>query len=114
MKQRLVVMNGQKLVQNEGAGEWVTGKVEKAGSIRPGLYNLYLAHEADRGTVHEGLILYADNGHVFQQAGKTLVKHPVNAFDTLPETGKLTQIKYAEGKAQAVVAVQRRGRGMAR
>lgn len=114
MKQRLVVMNGQKLVQNEGVGEWITAKVEKAGLIRPGLYNLYLASEADHGKVHEGLILYADTNHVFQQAGKILVKHAINAFETVPETGKLMQIRYAEAKAQVIVAVQKRGRGVAR
>ena len=107
-------MNGQKLLQNEGAGEWVTVKVEKAGSLRPGLYNLYLAATADLGKVHEGTILYADGDHVFQQAGRTLIKHPLKMFETLPETGKLTQINYLAGKAEVVVAAVRRGRGITR
>ena len=114
MKQRLVVMNGQKLVQNEGTGEWVTAKVEKAGALRPGLYNLYMAALADSGKVHEGIILHADDDHVFQQAGKALIKHPLNMFQTVPEAGKLTQIRYDGGTALAVVAALRRGRGISR
>ena len=41
MKQRLLVMNGQKLVQSEQGGQWVTSKVEKAGAIKPGLYCVF-------------------------------------------------------------------------
>jgi hypothetical protein len=47
MKQRLLVMNGQKLLQSEHAGQWQVDKVEKAGVIRPGIYNIYLATPAD-------------------------------------------------------------------
>lgn len=114
MKQRLIVMNGQKLLQNEGAGEWVTTKVDKAGALRPGLYNLYAAATADPHKVHEGIILYADGDHVFQQAGNTVIKHPLDTFETVPEPGKLTQIQYVAGKAEVVIAAARRGRGISR
>lgn len=36
MKQRLLVMNGQRLVQNEQEGQWVTNKVDKAGGDQAG------------------------------------------------------------------------------
>jgi hypothetical protein len=41
MKQRLLVMNGQKIVQHEQEGRWLNDKVEKAGLVKPGIYNLY-------------------------------------------------------------------------
>jgi hypothetical protein len=33
MKQRLLVMNGQRLVQIEKEGQWATDKVDKAGPV---------------------------------------------------------------------------------
>ena len=47
MKQRLLVMNGQKIVQSEQAGAWINQKVDKAGALNPGIYNLYMAQVAD-------------------------------------------------------------------
>ena len=41
-------MNGQKLVQNDFTGEWKTEKVSKAEGIKPGVYNLYNAVDADK------------------------------------------------------------------
>ena len=39
MKQRLLVMNGQKILQHEQEGRWQNDKVEKAGLVKPGIYN---------------------------------------------------------------------------
>ena len=41
-------MNGQKLFQNDSTGEWKTEKVSKAQGIKPGIYNLYNAIDADK------------------------------------------------------------------
>ena len=54
MKQRLLVMNGQKIVQHEQEGRWQNDKVEKAGPVKPGIYNLYLASQPDKTKTHDG------------------------------------------------------------
>ncbi len=99
MKQRLLVMNGQRLVQSEQEGQWNTDKVEKAGTIRPGIYNIHLASQADKAKTHDGVILYADRDYVYQQAGKNFVRHDRADFDKLPEIGSNSSIKYDDGKA---------------
>ena len=36
MKERLLVMNGQRIVQAEKDGAWTNQKVDKAGALKPG------------------------------------------------------------------------------
>ena len=73
MKQRLLVMNGQRLVQSEQGGQWNTDKVEKAGTIKPGIYNIHLSAQADKAKTQDGVIVYADQDHIYQQVGKSLI-----------------------------------------
>src|SRR6478735_10597043 len=99
MKQRLLVMNGQKLLQTEHAGEWQVDKVEKAGTIRPGIYNLYLSTTADQAGVHVGVVLHADSQFVYQQVGKTFVRHERTRFDQVPTLGAHVSIRYQHNQA---------------
>jgi cell filamentation protein len=100
MKQRLLVMNGQCLVQVDRDGQWATEKVEKAAGIRPGIYNIYLAVDADKAKKHEGAILYLDQGGAYQQVGKSFVKHLLTDFDKVPDAGINASISYVGGVAQ--------------
>lgn len=100
MKQRLLVMNGQRLVQVEKEGQWATDKVEKAGPVKPGIYNIHLAIQADKTKTHEGTIVHQDRTHVYQQIGKSFVKHALSDFDKVPGIGSNSSIKYAHGAAQ--------------
>lgn len=99
MKRRLLVMNGQCLVQNEQGGQWKTLKVEKAGTIRPGIYNIHLSTNVDKTTANEGVILHSDKDSVYQMVGKNFVQHAVSDFDKVPEIGSNSTIKYENGKA---------------
>jgi hypothetical protein len=54
MKQRLLVMNGQRIVQSEQGGAWTIEKVDKAGAIKPGIYNLHTALPADKSQRYVG------------------------------------------------------------
>lgn len=101
MKQRLLVMNGQRLVQTEKEGQWATDKVEKAGPVKPGIYNIHLAVEADKAKTHEGMIVHHDRTHIYQQTGKSFVKHALSDFDKVPEIGSNSSIKYEQGAAQS-------------
>ena len=73
MKQRLLVMKEQKFVPTEQAGQWATIKVEKAGGVKPGIYNIHLSVPADRSKSHNGLVLHADADHVYQQVTKSVI-----------------------------------------
>jgi hypothetical protein len=101
MKQRIVVMNGQRLVQNEYDNQWVTTKVSKAGQIPPGIYNLSGATPASKDKTYQGVILHADQEHVYQQVGKACVRHSTQDFSKPPVIGTQAAVQYDEGRAAA-------------
>ena len=103
MKQRLLVMNGQRVVQIEQGGKWETNKVEKAGTLRAGLYNIHQSTQANKTQTYEGLVLHANKDTVYQQIGKTFVKHSTGDFEKIPEIGSNASIKYLVNTGTAVV-----------
>jgi len=106
MKQRLIVMNGQRIVESEQAeGNWHIDKVDKAHGIKPGIYNLYTSSQADKATEYAGIILHTDNSAVYQQVGKNTVKHERQDFNKVPEVGQVKGIRYnRQGMAVVVEA----------
>ncbi|MDF7677073.1 conjugal transfer protein TraO [Neisseriaceae bacterium ESL0693] len=115
MKKRLLVMNGQRIVQTEKAGEWTNNKVDKARTLKPGIYNLYLAKEVDKAQSYEGLIVHSDSKNVYQQIGKNFVMHEKQNFDKLPDIGVLKSISYdAQGKAVVSAVSLNLSRGRSR
>ncbi len=96
MKQRIVVMNGQRLVQTEQDGQWKTDHVEKAGSMRAGIYNLYRADNALKNKESIGMILHTNNEHVYQQQGRSVLRHDRKDFSVVPEYGAIKSISYDE------------------
>jgi cell filamentation protein len=106
-KQRILVMNGQRVVQQEQEGQWVTQKVGKARHLKPGIYNAYLAQDADRNRRHTGFTFHADESYVYQHEGALgLTRHPLSAFGAVPEYGLPVTISYEEGRAVTVAATQ--------
>ena len=114
MKQRLLVMNGQKIVQHEQEGRWQNDKVEKAGLVKPGIYNLYLASQADKTKTHDGVILHVDRDSVFQQVGKSIIKHDRVDFVKAPAIGSHSSITYDQGNAVVSAASHALSRGVSR
>ena len=113
MKQRLLVMNGSKIIQAHKDGDWKNQKIEKAGDLKPGIYNIFNAKDADKSTKQSGVIIHADQDNVYQQVGKGFVVHAVSSFDDLPEIGSRKTISYGpDGKAQ-VETSQELGRARA-
>lgn len=99
MKQRLLVMNGQRILQSYSDNEWKTaGLIKKAEEgINPGIYNLYLAKTAETSNkVYEGLILFIDKqeGIVYQQVNKDFISHKLESFSSLLSIGKNVSIQY--------------------
>ena len=102
MKERLLVMNGQCIVQREEGGEWVNHKVRKARGLKPGFYYLYLAEPADKTRRHDGLIVDVDGENVCQQVGNDFISHSRADFDQVSDIGSQMSISYnADGKATA-------------
>lgn len=101
MKQRLLVMNGQRLVQVERDGQWSTEKVEKSAGVKPGIYNIYLAVGADKAKSHDGVILHVDHDHLYQQNGKGFVRHLLADFSKVPDIGTNASVHYKTGAAEA-------------
>lgn len=94
MKQRILVMNGQKIIQNDQGGTWANQKVEKAGELKPGIYNVFNAKEANKSLSYDGLIVHSDNKKIYQQIGKNFVMHSSKDFDIVPESGAAKSISY--------------------
>jgi hypothetical protein len=99
-------MNGQCAMQQEDQGQWRNVKVEKARGVKPGIYNIYLATQADKSKEHSGVILYADKTAIYQQVGKgQYVSHDRADFVKPPEPGAAKRITYsADGNAVVVEA----------
>jgi cell filamentation protein len=106
MKQRLIVMNGQRIVESEQAdGNWHIDKVDKAQGITSGVYNLYASSQTDKTTEYAGIILHTDKIAVYQQVGKKMVKHQRQDFNKVPEVGQVKGIRYnLQGMAVVVDA----------
>ena len=114
MKYRLLVMNGQRIVQTEQGGQWQNDKVDKAGLVKPGIYNIHLADQADKSQTYQGTIIHADRESVYQQVGKQFVRHDRKDFGKVPELGSSSNVHYEQGKAVAEAASQRLARSLAR
>lgn len=113
MKQRLLVMNGQRLIQSEQGGKWGTDKVEKAPpTLKAGIYSLHLSSQVDKANVHDGVILHADKESVFQQVGKEYVRHDRADFDKVPEIGSRINIKYEGQRAVTSASSLKLGRSI--
>ncbi|WP_343463283.1 KfrB domain-containing protein [Pantoea sp.] len=103
-KQRVLVMNGQRVLQSEEAGKWKNDNVDKAGSIKPGIYPLYLSKGPDKTTAYNGAIIHADKESIYQQVGKQIFKHNRQSFDKLPEVGSEKNISYDQASGKALIA----------
>lgn len=114
MKQRILIMNKQRLVQSEQEGQWVTNKIEKAGDMKAGIYNLYLATDADKAKTSIGVILHTDKDYVYQQDrdGKRVIRHALDAFNAAPPNGAMKNISYEDDRAIAVTSSEKISRGI--
>jgi len=114
MEYRVLVMNGQRLLQSIREGKWITDKVDKAGAIQPGIYPLSHVPAAGRSQRHQGVIIHVDREHVYQKSGKSLVRHEVREFTVIPPAGQLVDIFYQDGMAHVVKASNVLGKGVRR
>ena len=102
-KLRMIVMNGQRIIQALVNNEWeTTGTIKKVEEgIKPGIYNIYLAQKPEDKKQYEGKILYVDkeNEVFYQQTGKDFIVHQLNLVSGKPVAGKDVAIEYDGEKA---------------
>jgi len=107
-KQRIIVMNGRKILQTQVNNKWeATGTIKKVEEgIRPGIYNIYLAKAPSDKHQYEGKIIHVDkeNNVFYQQTNKHFIVHQLNAVDIKPIAGKDVVVKY-EGEKAALTQV---------
>lgn len=94
MQKRVVVLNGHKVLQAEQNGTWTNERVEKAGALRPGLYELFSAQQSDRSTSTSGALVIVDDGVLYQVTSTGLVGHACSDFDALPAVGVHGTVNY--------------------
>lgn len=103
MKYRLLVMNGQRILEAERAGTWIRVRVEEAGAVSPGLYNLYLARPGVAPRTYEGPVLHDDGARVYQYTRSGMIAHRREKLDKLPAPGASVVIHYeADGRARVM------------
>ncbi|MDV6344802.1 KfrB domain-containing protein [Nitrosomonas sp. Is37] len=98
MKQRILVMNKQQLVQTLRGTEWKTDKVDKAEDLKAGIYNIYLAVDADKNKTYNGLVVYADKDALYLKTETGFVKYSRDKLDLLPPIGSNVSINYENDK----------------
>jgi len=102
-KLRMIVMNGQKILQTQNNNEWETvGTIKKVEEgIKPGVYNIYLAKTPVDKNQYEGQIIHIDkeNAIFYQQVNKDYIVHQLNAVEGKPVAGKDVLIQYEGEKA---------------
>ena len=110
-------MNGQKIVQSEAtAGKWTNDRVDKAGSLKPNIYNIYIAKEANLKAESIGTIIHADENKIYQQIGREFVMHDRQKFDKVPDIGSVQSISYDDvnGKVKISPASEKHSRKLSR
>ena len=102
-KLRMIVMNGQKILQTQNNNEWETvGTIKKIDEgIKPGVYNIYLAKTPIDKNQYEGQVIHIDKENVvfYQQVNKDYIVHQLSAVDGKPVAGKDVVIAYDGEKA---------------
>ena len=88
MKLRLIVMNGQRIVEAEEDGDWKCREVGKAGKLKPGVYNLYLSQQPDKSKRYDGIIVHYTDDYIYQKVDERFICHSRADFCyKLPEIG---------------------------
>ena len=108
-KLRMVVMNGQKILQTQNNNEWETvGTIKKVEEgIKPGVYNIYLAKTPVDKNQYEGQIIHIDkeNAVFYQQVNNDYIVHQLSAVDGKPVAGKDVAIIY-DGEKAALTLIE--------
>jgi hypothetical protein len=94
MRKRVVALNGYKVLQAEQGAAWTNERVEKAGAVRPGVYELFAAVSSDRSTPAQGPLVIVEDGLLYQSTAAGLVAHACADFASVPSPGATGTVAY--------------------
>lgn len=111
-KERVLVMNGSRLLEQEVGSKWAVKDVKPAEGLKPGIYNIYNAKAANKSESTTGTILHVDQDVIYQMVGKDkFIKHNKADMVSAPSVGVHVEIDYSAGKGKSkVVDAQARSR----
>ena len=98
MKLRILVMNGQRLIENQVDGKWKTIKVTKAESLKGGIYNIFMAKEADKSEKSEGILVHFTSSELFIKTPYGFIKYENPGDIKLPHIGSHVSVGYQDDK----------------
>lgn len=96
---RLVVMNGQKIIQERAGDAWMHHSTTKAEGMKPGIFNLFSAKLAEGSKSYEGVVLHKDDGKVFQAVGRKVIAHNAKSLSSDVEIGQVLRVAYTDKQA---------------
>lgn len=95
MKQRILVMNGQRLIENlDENGKWKTIKVSKAESLKGGIYNIFTAKDADNKMGASGILIHTTKDEFFIKTPYGFLKYELTEQIKLPAIGSNINVSY--------------------
>lgn len=98
MKQRILVMNGQRLIENQVDGIWKTIKVTKEESLKGGIYNIFMAKNADRNEKNDGILVHATNTEFYMKTAFGFIKYENHEGIKLPHIGSHISVSFVDDK----------------
>lgn len=112
MKNRVIVMNGQRILQEQSeSNKWKDINVNRAEGLKPGIYNIFTSKDVDKTVLDaikefSGQIIHHTAKTVIQKSGNGFYGHDKNLFGKLPAVGSFVNIKYDESKKITVSNTQ--------
>lgn len=94
MKQRILVLNGQRLIEQLENDEWKTIKVAKAEELTGGVYNIFTARDGDTKQNHQGVLVHATKEELFLQCNFGFLKFDLPNDIKLPAIGSHIKLSF--------------------
>ena len=112
---RVLVMNGQRLLESQTGAKWHTEKVQPAGDLKPGIYNIFTAKAPAPDGTYNGQIIHVDakTNAVYQEIAKnSYVQHTTSSLNAAVEIGQKVSIAYKQGAGEVSANTVTQSRGI--
>lgn len=94
MKQRILVLNGQRLIERWEDEEWKTTKVAKAEELKGGVYNIFTARDGNKNQVTQGILVHATKDEIFLKGNYGFMKFDITEDTKIPAIGSHVNLSY--------------------
>ena len=94
MKYKILVLNGQRLVERFEDNKWKTVRSYKAGSLKGGIYNIFMAKDGNINEVIEGILVHSTKEEIFLRCNFGFVRYDIPQKFKLPEIGSAVTVMF--------------------